>query len=90
MGLTKEQRIRSSIAFLEANGYIVRKDYSNLIGKWAAFRQNGMIPILHGKVINVYPDGCCKIKCKNRSYRYVEMDNVIDFCDLKEECYKIK
>lgn len=90
MRLTKEQRIRSSIAFLEANGYKVIKNYDNLLGKWAAFRQEGMTPILHGKVFDVYQGGCCKIKCKNAYYRYVNVDSVIEFCDSKELCYMIK
>ena len=90
MGLTKEQRIKSSIAFLESNGYVVVKDYSMLIGKWAAFRQEGMNPILHGKVIEVKQSGCCVIKCKNAYYRYVDVNNVIEFCDSKELCYMIK
>ena len=90
MGLTKEQRINSSIAFLEANGYKVIQNYDYLIGKWAAFRQEGMIPILHGKVMDVYPNGSCKIKCKNAHYRYPSVNSVIEFCDSKELCYMIK
>ena len=90
MELTKEQRIKSSIAFLETNGYKVMQNYDNLLGKWAAFRQEGMIPILHGKVIDVYQGGCCKIKCKNAYYRYVDVNRVIEFCDTKELCYMIK
>lgn len=90
MGLTKEQRIKSSIAFLESNGYVVTKDYSMLIGKWAAFRQEGMYPILHGKVIGVKQSGRCIIKCKNAYYRYVDVNSVIEFCDSKELCYMIK
>lgn len=90
MGLTKDQRIKSSIAFLEANGYKVVQNYDNFIGKWAAFRQEGMTPILHGKVLDVYQGGYCKIKCKNSEYRCVHVNNVIEFCDTKELCYMIK
>ena len=90
IGTTKEQRIRSSIAFLESNGYIVTKDYSKLIGKWAAFRQEGMIPILHGKVKTVSINGCCSIKCKNGCMRYVDVDQVIEFCNDKQLCYMIR
>ena len=90
MGLTKEQRINSSIAFLEANGYKVVKDYSNLIGKWVAFHQEGMTPILHGKVVSVSEKGDCRIKCKNGYYRYKNINEIIEFCDSKEWCYKIK
>ena len=90
IGITKDQMIRSSIAFLESNGYIVTKDYSKLIGKWAAFRQEGMRPILHGKVKDVSINGCCSIKCKNGCMRYVNIDEVIEFCDDKQLCYMIK
>ncbi|MCI8389096.1 MAG: hypothetical protein HFE63_11635 [Clostridiales bacterium] len=90
MGLTKDQRINSSIAFLENNGYIVTKDYSRLIGKWAAFRQDGIKCILHGKVINISISGCCEIKCKNGYIRYTNINDVIEFSDKKELCYLIR
>lgn len=90
IGITNTQRIKSSISFLENMGYIVTKDYSKLIGKWAAFRQEGMIPILHGKVKAVSINGCCSIKCKNGCMRYADVDDVIEFCDEKELCYMIK
>ena len=90
IGTTKEQRIRLSIAFLESNGYIVIKDYSKLIGKWAAFRQEGMKPILHGKVKDISFKGCCSIKCKNGCMRYVNVNEVIEFCNDKQLCYMIK
>ena len=32
---------------------------------------------------------CCKIKCKNTQYRYVNVNDVIEFCDTKELCYMI-
>ena len=88
--ITKDQRIRLSITFLESNGYIVTKDYSKLIGKWAAFRQEGMQPILHGKVKDISFKGCCSIKCKNGYMRYVNVNEVIEFCDDKQLCYMIK
>lgn len=90
IGITKEQRIKSSIAFLESNGYIVTKDYSELIGKWASFRQKGMQPILHGKVEDISSKGFCSIKCKNGYVRYVNVNEVIKFCDDKQLCYTIK
>lgn len=90
MGITKDQRIRASIAFLEDNGYVVNKDYSKLIGKWAAFRQEGMNSILHGKVTDVSINGCCSIKSKNGCVRYVNIYDVIEFCENKELCYMIK
>lgn len=90
LGITKEQRTNFAIAFLESNGYIVKKDYSKLVGKRAAFRQEGMKPILHGKVINVSINGCCTIRCKNGCMRYTNVNDVIKFCDEKELCYIIK
>lgn len=90
MGLTKEQRVNAAIEFLEANGYKVVKDYSKLIGKWVAFYQEGMTPILHGKVISVTEHGICRVKCKNGCYRYKNINGIIEFCDSKEWCYKIK
>lgn len=90
MGATKEQCISAAIELLESNGYVVRKKYNKLIGKWAVFRQEGMKPILHGKVINVSANGSCAIKCKNGCIRYVYIEDVIEFCDEKELCYMIK
>ena len=90
IGITKGQMISSSIAFLESNGYMVTKDYSKLIGKWAAFRQEGMQPILHGKVKDISFKGCCSIKCKNWYMIYVNVDEVIEFCNDKQLCYMIR
>ncbi len=92
MGLTKQQYINEAIAFLKSHGYIVKKDFSSLIGKWVAFHQNGMQPVLHGKVINEIgkKDVLFEVKCKNSCYRFVHMDDVIEFCDSKQDCYAIK
>lgn len=49
-----------------------------------------MRSILHGKVKDVSINGCCSIKCKNGCMRYVNVDDVIEFCDKKELCYMIK
>lgn len=40
-------KIKEAKELLEANGYIVYKGYSYLVDKWVAFRQEGMIPVLH-------------------------------------------
>lgn len=90
MGATKEQRIKFAIGLLEANGYVVHPDFSSLVGKWAVFRQKGMKPLLHGKVVQVYCNGICKIKCKNAYYRYVKHTEVIDFYDNKDNCYEVR
>lgn len=90
IGLTKEQRINEAIELLECNGYIVGKDYSKLINKWAVFYQEGMKPILHGQVKDVSIKGCCTVKCKNGCIRYTNINDVIEFCDDKKLCYMIK
>lgn len=91
MGLTKDQRIKFAIGFLESNGYKVHQDFSSLIGKWAVFRQNGMKPLLHGKVVDFYYNsGMCRIKCKNAYYRYIRPDEIIDFYDNKDDCYAVR
>lgn len=89
MGLISEQQIHAAIDLLIHSGYKVYKDYSMLVGKWVAFQQEGMTPILHGKVVEVCND-VFKVKCKNACYRYILMDNVIEFCDDKSVCYNIK
>lgn len=90
IGATKEQRISAAIELLESNGYMIFKSFNKLIGKWAAFRQEGMKPILHGKVIDVSLNDRCAIKCKNGCMRFVNVNDVIEFCDEKELCYMIK
>ena len=92
MGLTKQQRINEAIELLTAHGYIVRKDYSSLIGKWVSFWKAGMLTVLHGKVIDELgkDDAIFKVKCKNGCYRFVHMDDVIGFHDNKQDCYAIK
>ena len=90
MGLTKEQRIYAAIELLEHNGYVVKKDFSSLIGKWVAFRQDGMNVILHGKVCDIFNYEVFKIKCKNGCNRYCSMKNTIEFFDNKHDCYVVK
>lgn len=93
MGLTKEQRINGAIDLLEHNGYIVKKDYSMLIGKWVAFHQTGMRDILHGKVIAVISGcktDCFEVKCKNGYSKFTTINHIIEFTDNKQDCYMIK
>lgn len=92
MGLTKDQQIYAAINLLKHHGYKVYKDYSMLIDKWVAFWQEGMTPVLHGKVIEVRGEDNTyfKVKCKNSYYRYVAMNDVIEFCDNKSDCYAIR
>lgn len=59
------------------------------IGKWVAFKQEGMSQILHGKVERVYGT-CLAVKCKNRNRRYVSISECYKFFDNKEECYAYK
>lgn len=90
IGAWKEQQINEAIKFLESNEYVVIKDHREFIGKWAVFKQEGMETILHGKVKDISVYGCCSIKCKNGCIRYVNVKDVIEFCDDKESCYAIK
>lgn len=90
MGLTIEQEIDGAIDFLYHHGYIVKKDYTHLVGKWVAFMQEGMEPILHGKVRSISPDGLCTIRCKNGCRRYCEVDKILSWNDDKKDCYKFR
>ena len=92
MVLDKDQQINAAIELLTNHGYKVYKDYSALVGKWVAFWQEGMMPVLHGKIIEVHGEDrpYFKVKCKNSYYRYVGMRDVIEFCDEKADCYAIR
>lgn len=84
--------IVAAITFLRQNGYAVEKaemDIQN-IGKWVAFRQDGMNQILHGKVIAISDVDVCTIKCKNGACRWACKENIIGFYDNKQECYAVK
>lgn len=61
----------------------------NKQGKWVAFRQEGMSPILHGKVIKDYQSWYV-VRCKNGEKRFPGIENIIEFYDLKEDCYSVK
>lgn len=65
------------------------KNTESYIGKWVAFRQEGMPMVLHRKII--YD---CKtyyvIKCKNGQKRFAGLKDVIGFYDSKAECYSVK
>ena len=59
------------------------------ISKWVTFLQDGMDCVLHGKVME---DRGNNFVVRNKSYRkrIVDVCNVIDFYDSKEECYSVK
>lgn len=59
------------------------------IGKWIAFRQEGMPMVLHGKIIHIY-ETCYAIKCKNGQKRFAESEDIIGFYDSKQECYSVR
>ena len=82
--------IDACIVYLKYHGYEVHDKRDNdKVGKWVAYKRDGMTPILHGKVINV-DNGVYHIKKKNRCKDFVRIDNVIDFFDNKEECYSVR
>lgn len=64
-------------------------DTGKCIGKWIAFKQEGMPMVLHGKII--YD---CKtyfvIKCKNGQKRFAGLEDIIGLYDSKSECYSIR
>ena len=93
MKQTNKQNIKAAIELLEQNGYIVKKNYDEFLGKWVAFRQEGMIPILHGKIIKVirgFESDCFEIRCKNGYHRYKNYEEILQFYDKKQDCYKLK
>lgn len=80
-----------AVKFLTENGYIVIEDLQKYKNKWVAFRQEGMEPILHGKVIRTFSiTEQLTIKCKNGCNRYIHKNAVIGFYDNKKECYEVK
>lgn len=63
--------------------------YSDKIGKWIAFKQEGMEPVLHGQVKGVNGT-CMKVKCKNACLRFASLKDCYKFFDEKRECYDFK
>lgn len=87
--MTKE--IQDAIKLLEENGYIVREDLSKYINKWVAFKQEGMGPILHGRIIGTNSvNREFSVRCKNGCWRYCDKNDVIGLYDTKKECYEVK
>jgi len=85
---TKET-IYQCIVFLKNHGYEVKERNGHKVGKWVAFRQDGIDCILHGKVICDYVGSYC-VRCKNACRRYVSLNQIVAFYDSKQECYKHK
>lgn len=90
MEITYDQKIINIINYLEQRGYKVVKDNSSVVGKWVAFRQEGMEPILHGRVRNVTTIGTCAIRCKNGERRFCNVEDILAFFDNKKECYEYR
>lgn len=65
-------------------------DYSELLNKWIAFRQEGMSQILHGRIVKTRPDGLLYVRCKNATTRFVEVKDTLEFFDNKKDCYEYK
>ena len=81
------EEIENAILLLESHGYVIGRHYDYLIGKWAAFYQAGMEPVLHGRVLEVDITGLCKVKCPNAERRYINVDDALEFFYTKRECY---
>lgn len=84
---TKEV-IYECITFLKGYGFEVTERDSK-IGKWVAYKRDGMLPVLHGKIIRDYGGTYC-IKKKNGNIDFVGINGVIEFFDNKKECYAMK
>lgn len=89
------ETIRQCIVFLNNHGYEIKEcgghkvENDNKVGKWVAFKQDGIDCILHGKVICDYVGSYC-VRCKNACRRYVGINQIVAFYDSKQECYKHK
>lgn len=82
------QEMYHCIDYLSKHGFGVYKK-GNKQGKWVAFRQEGMSPILHGKVV----DDCqsyYKVRCKNGEKRFPGLEDIIGFYDSKQDCYSVR
>lgn len=65
-------------------------DYSELLHKWVAFRQEGMQQVLHGRIVKTRPGGLLYVRCKNAATRFVEVKDVLKIFDNKIDCYEYK
>lgn len=83
------EEIENAILLLESHGYVIGRHYDYLIDKWAAFYQEGMEPVLHGRVLEVDITGLCKVRCPNAVRRWVYVGEVLEFFNTKSECYKV-
>ena len=90
--MTKEvqRRIDECIKYLTFHGYEVKKvrEVETYVGKWIAYRREGMEPILHGKVIGDY--GCITVKKKKGNRDFCSRDDILKVFDNKQECYAFK
>ena len=81
--------------FLDKDGEIVEiwrhssNFYADRLGKWVAFKQEGIPFTLHGKIVSV-SGTCFVVKCKNGSKRYPMIHEIYKLFDTKEECYQFK
>lgn len=83
------EKICKCINYLKEYGYEVYKREDSNIGKWVAFRQEGMPMVLHGKIIDKY-NTCYVIKCKNGQKGFAGLEDIIGLYDSKAECYSVK
>lgn len=83
MEITYDQKIINIINYLEQRGYKVIKDNSSVVGKWVAFRQESMEPILHGRVRSVTDTNTCVIRCKNGLRRFCDVEDILAFFGKK-------
>lgn len=63
------------------------------IGKWVAYRKDGMRQVLHGKVTRTYTTTfgtILRVKRKNACEDGVSIDEVVAFFDDKKTCYNVR
>ena len=86
-----DKNIAACIAYLKRHGYEVIKKTAadDNIGKWVAYRREGMNCVLHGKIIGGNAFGYT-VRKKNHSRDFIGFDGIIAFFDDKKECYNMK
>lgn len=89
MDETIRKKIHGCITFLKSQGYDVTKRGDSKVGKWVAFKKDGLTAIQHGVITHDYLS-CYMVKRKNRRTDLVGLGSVVEFFDDKKECYAMR
>lgn len=84
-----KKTIHACIVYLKNHGYEVYERDNNKVGKWVAYRKEGIDYILHGRIIYDYTSCYC-VKRKNAVKDIIGLDKVIEFFDNKADCYSMR